>query len=115
VHYRVDPDRSEISAVVRPRLDPSPALAASLSGSVELPSTAPGPVAATGTLRVTIADTRPVELDVVGTAPELDTGPDGELLLRGSATRPAGAFGLGGPPLLNPTVVLRWRAVLVAS
>jgi len=105
VRYRVDPERSEVSAVLRPRLDGTGPLAAVVSGTVDVPSL-------TGSLQLAVGG-RTVDLDVAGTVPELDTGRDGEVLLRGSAERPAGAFGLTGPPLLNPTVLLRWRAVLV--
>jgi hypothetical protein len=114
VRYRLDPVGSEISAVVRPAVGRRVQLSASISGAVEVPSSAPGPVAATGILHVAVDDTM-VDLDVATTRPELDVGRDGELLLRGSAQRPAGAFGLAGPPMLNPTVVLRWRAALVAE
>ena len=57
------------------------------------------------------------DIDLDGTAaelaPDLEPGvPDGTLVLRGRTTRPAGAFGLAGPPLLNPTIQISWRLVL---
>jgi hypothetical protein len=108
--YRVDPDRSSVTAVLRPTADRP--LAATIRGTVEVDDRAPSTL--DGTVHLALTDPPgEVALDVSSTRPELDRGPDGELLLRGSATRPAGAFGLTGPPLLNPTVVLRWRAVLV--
>ena len=108
--YRVDPDRSSVTAVLRP--DGQGALPATIRGVVEVDEQSSSAVR--GTVHVALDDPpAEVALDVSSTRPELDRGADGELVLRGSTTRPAGAFGLTGPPLLNLTVVLRWRAVLV--
>jgi hypothetical protein len=108
--YRVVPEESSVSAVLRPVLDGRAVLTATIDGRIELddPSSAPR-----GTVRIRLdGTTDELVLDVSTTVPEVDRGPAGEVLLRGSTTRPAGTFGLAGPPLLNPTVVLRWRAVL---
>jgi hypothetical protein len=132
--YRVDPDRSEVSAVARPALGEGP-LAATITGSVEIADVAghgePADVAGhdehaarvddrplAGSVRISVAvpghpSAGVIEVDLAATRPELDRGPDGDVLLRGSTTRPATEFGQFGPPLLNPTIVLRWRAVLV--
>ena len=110
--YRVDAERSTVTAVLRPEAHGS--LEATIHGTVDLE--APPSSRVWGTVRVALADPPgEVAVEVSSTHPELDRGPDGELLLRGSTTRPAGVFGLTGPPLLNPTVVLRWRAVLVPA
>ncbi len=90
------------------------ALAATITGQVVVADRTPGE----GTVHLSVTGVggesgATVEVDVAHTRPELDRGPDGELLLRGSVTRPAAELGRPGPPLLNPTVVLRWRAVLV--
>ena len=96
------------------------ALAATIAGSVDLgePTDGVGSPAPSGTVRLgvtTVEGQAPVvlEVDLGATGPELDRGRDGELVLRGSITRPAIELGQLGPPLLNPTIVLRWRAVLV--
>jgi len=110
--YRVDPARSTVTAVLRSgterRLD------ATIRGRLLVDD---DDTAISGTLQVAVSDAdtaaRGLELDVSTTAPELDRDPEGHLVLRGAASRPAGSFGIAAPPLLNPTVVLRWRAVLV--
>jgi hypothetical protein len=111
VRYRIDPDRSEISAVLRPQVDSSPnPRPATIAGVLDVSATGD----LSGHVIVTVGESDAVELDVAATRPELEVEHDGQhRLLRGSATRPAGAFGVTGPPLLNPTVVLRWRAVLI--
>jgi hypothetical protein len=99
-----------VSAVLRPDVDGHGPLTATIDGQVEV-----GDVPH-GALQVSVAETgREVVLDVSDTNAEVEGEGDGERVLRGSATRPAGAFGLIGPPLLNPTVVLRWRATLVPA
>ncbi len=116
--YVVDPERSTVSAVPRPRIDGTGALAATISGRVELASSEPGP--ATGAIGAVVIDVagvpRPqLRIDVGATGPELTRDHDDELVLDGSAIVPAGDFGLRGSPLLNPTVLLRWRLVLVPA
>lgn len=112
--YAVDPDRSTVTAVLRAGTDRP--LSATIRGRLELEG-GRGPV--TGRVQVVVWDApsngRELDLDVAATAPEVDRDSEGRLLLRGSASRPAGTFGIAGTPLLNPTVVLRWRAVLVSD
>jgi hypothetical protein len=113
--YRIDPDRSTVTAVARPMLDGRGALAATMTGRVEVGAThADDQPTVVGEIHIRL-DEGPSELDldVTGTRPEIDVDRDGLTILRGSATRPVGALGLTGPPLLNPTIVLRWHAVLV--
>lgn len=110
--YRIVPEASTVTAVLRPALDGRGRLHATISGDLAIVDAGDRPVIH-GTVRLELAEpVARLELDVTATGPELDRGRDGELLLRGSATRPAATVGLTGPPLLNPTVVLRWRAVL---
>ncbi len=99
--------------MARPALGDDP-LAASITGLVEVAEHRPP----TGTARISVtgpgqAPAGTIDLDLAGTRPELDRNPHGELLLRGSASRPATEIGRPGPPLVNPTIVLRWRALLV--
>jgi len=113
--YVVDPDRSTVSAVTRPTLGdgPGPAVVA-VAGTVEVVGDRPS-----GSITVTLAGDPPAmaEIDLAGTRAELSadldpSSPDDALVLQGRTSRAAGAFGLAGPPLLNPTVLLRWRLVL---
>ena len=109
--FTVDPDRSTVTVVDRPRLDPRTGpRPASVTGEVEV--TEDGVVH--GTLEIAL-DAEPgavTTIDLAGTTPELAVGPDGHPIVQGRTTRPAGAFGLTGSPLLNPTVQLRWRLAL---
>jgi hypothetical protein len=109
--YRIDPERSTVTAVTRPMLDGHGPLEARIAGRIAIGH---GGALINGDIRVRLVDgPSEVAIDVAHTSPEVDVDQDGVLILRGSATSPAGAFGLTGPPLLNPTVVLRWRAALV--
>ena len=114
--YLVDPDRSTVTVVPRPRLtDASGPLPASVTGEVHICDA--GTVS--GSLRITLdATASPSEaeatIDLAGTTVELKPAPNGEhLLLHGRAIRSAGTFGLAGSPLLNPRLELRWRLVLM--
>ncbi len=113
--YRIDPDRSTVTAVARPMLDGHGALEATIAGRLDVVE-ADGDDGSriVGQVRIRLASgSAELALDVDDTSPEVEVDHDGLSVLRGSANRPAGAFGLTGPPLLNPTIVLRWRAVLV--
>jgi len=109
-HYVVDPERSDITASVRPDMGLGP-LPVRMTGEVDLDDDD----RAAGHLAVIIGDDggamATVDLTEATVRVERD---DGVVVLHGTATRPANTFGLGGPPLLNPIVVLRWRARLVA-
>jgi hypothetical protein len=115
--HRVVEEGSWVTAVLRPTFDGRSLLEATITGEV----TATGPAGADGSAPaidgvVTIALREPpvaLELDVATTEPELERTPDGGLFLRGTATRPAAVIGAALPPLLNPTILLRWRATLV--
>ena len=136
--YVVDPARSSIVAVVRPRMGPA-TLPATVTGLVELvdglfdgsldqsadelgaaPRTdgahriEPGQLA--GTIEVSLDGQPPVAIDLAlaatDTRAELTRNHDDELVLVGQRTAPAGAFGIVGPPLINPSIVLTWRLVL---
>jgi hypothetical protein len=113
--YVVDPERSTVSAMPRPRLDGTGSLSARISGQVELPSTEPGPASdAAGSVVIEVAGApRPqVRIDLAASGPEVGRDHEDRLVLDGSAIVPAGDFGLRGSPLLNPTILLRWRLVL---
>ena len=113
--YVVDPERSSLTATTRPMLDRrSVPVATGVTGVVDVVDGVP-----TGTITVTLEGKSPTvaEIDLVGTSPELTTDLEpgvieGALVLRGRASRPAGAFGVTGPPLINPTIQLSWRLVL---
>jgi hypothetical protein len=116
--FRVDPDRSTVTVVDRPRLDPADGTRpATVTGEVEV--TDAGEIR--GSVAITLVDGdgrggdagATVTIDLAGTTPELTTGPDRRPVVHGRASRPAGAFGLTGSPLLNPTVQLRWRLSLI--
>ena len=112
--FTIDSDRSSVTAVTRPRLTDGPGASVhSVAGRVELD----GQAVARGSLTVTLdGDGGPTaEIDLSGTPAEVSIDPEGETVLVGRADRPAGAFGLAGPPLLNPTVQLRWRLVLLPA
>jgi hypothetical protein len=118
--YVVDSVRSEVSAVTRPMLgDRSGPWILDVSGTVEVVDDQPsGTIALSFTGDQVTDPTTAAQIDLAGTgpelAPDLEPGvPEGALVLRGRTSRPAGTFGLAGPPLLNPTVQLRWRLVLV--
>ena len=127
--YLVDPDRSVVTAVVRPRLDDVGPIEVSVAGEVELAGGGEGdeahPAEITGRVRITPA--RPgaavVEIDLSTTRPEIaprrddhvDPDRDGDEVLLGAATRPASQFGILGSPLLNPTIVLSWRLHLTPA
>jgi hypothetical protein len=116
--YLVDPVRSSMTATTRPMLDRTAIpVVTTVAGTVDVVDDVPS-----GTITVTVAGEPPTvtEIDLAGTRPELaaDLEPgvvDGALVLRGRTTRPAGAFGLTGPPLLNPTIQLSWRLVLAPA
>lgn len=112
--YAIDPERSTATAVRRPQLDDAGAMTGTVRGEVELDGDDPT-VAPTGQIEITLADpgARPVIIDVADTAWDLLHDERGEPVLYGRATRPTGAVGLAGPPLLNPVVQLSWRLVLV--
>ena len=108
--YQIDSDRSTVSAVARPALghDPGPSVA-SVAGTVEVVDDH-----ATGSIIITL-EGHPApcaEIDLGNTRAEVATDADGGLVLRGRTSCPAGVFGLTGPPMLNPTVLLRWILVL---
>ena len=110
--YTIDPARSHVTVVTRPRLGAGAGAAVrSLEGTVELDAG----VVRVGGLTVTLeGNPAPsAEIDLAAVPGELGPGPDGETVLVGRADRPAGVFGLTGPPLLNPTLQFRWRLVLV--
>ena len=109
--FRIDPERSTVTVAARPRLTDGPGAAVrSVDGTVELD----GHRVVEGRLVVTLdGDPTPsAAIDLDHRSGEVSTGPDGDLVLHGRADRPAGSFGLSGPPLLNPTLQLRWRLVL---
>lgn len=116
--YVVDPDRSTVSAVARPSLGDGPgATVVAVSGTVEVVAGLPS-----GSITVTLAGNPPVtaEIDLSDTradvSADLDpSSPDDALVLRGRTSRAAGAFGLAGPPLLNPTILISWRLVLAPA
>jgi hypothetical protein len=111
--YVVDPVRSTVSAITRPALGggPGPAVA-SVTGRVDVVGNEPA-----GSITVTLEGppAATARIDLEDTTPEVTPGADGTLVLQGGTSRPAGAFGLIGPPLLNPTVLLRWRLVLAPA
>jgi hypothetical protein len=133
--YGVDPARSSIVAVVRPRMGP-PTLPATVTGGVELSDElvrgladggAPGADTRAGahrieagelvgTVEVSLDGQPPVAIDLAlaaaDTVAELSWNHDHDLTLVGQRTAPAGAFGIVGPPLINPSIVLSWRLVL---
>jgi len=116
--YVVDPDRSSVSAVARPSLGPGPgATVVAVSGTVDVVADRPS-----GSITVTLAGDPPAraEIDLADTRAELTadldpSSPDDALVLRGRTSRAAGAFGLAGPPLLNPTIQISWRLVLAPA
>lgn len=112
--YRVDPDRSTVTAVARPALEGrNGTTVAEVTGIVDVGDDG----STSGSITVTLAGDPPAraEIPLAGTGSELATGHDGDLVLHGRTSRPAGAFGRAGPPLLNPTLLLRWRLVLVLA
>ena len=110
-YYTIDPERSSLTVVARPRLTDGPgATVRSVAGTARIE----GDTIVAGSLDITL-DGEPAptaRIDLAATATTVGTGPDGEPVLVGRADRPAGAFGLSGPPLLNPTLQLHWRLVL---
>ena len=120
--YFVDPARSEVTAVTRPMLgDRSGPWTLDVTGTVEVVDDQPSGKIALSFTGDEVRDQRAAtEIDLAGTGPELGPDlepgvPEGALVLRGRTSRPAGLFGLAGPPLINPTVQLRWRLVLVPA
>jgi len=132
--YAVDPDRSTITAVVRPRMGP-PTLPARVTGTVDLDEAALRAAEGTGdragepagrraieaselsgSIEVSLDGQPPVAVDLAAAAADgpadLCRDEQGQLVLRGRRSAPAGAFGILGPPLINPTVVLTWSLVL---
>ena len=120
--YLVDPRRSSIVARVRPPMGP-PTVPATVTGELDLAAgAAPGPIGSDqldGHIQVSLDGQPSVPIDLAqaaaDTGAELSQGPDGEVVLRGQRSSPAGAFGIVGPPLLNPTILLSWRLVLDPS
>lgn len=112
--YRVDLDRSTVTAVARPALDgrPGPTVGA-VTGTVDVADDG----SVSGAITIALEGDQPATavIPLAGSGAELSTGPDGELVLHGRTSRPAGAFGLAGPPLLNPTLLLRWRLALLPT
>jgi len=82
-----------------------------VSGEVEINTDTD---AVTGSILVTLAGEPDVTtvVPVVAARADLVDGPDGRQVLRGGCSMPAGAFARHGPPLINPTLLLRWRLVL---
>ncbi len=116
--YVVDPERSTVSVVPRPHIDGAGPLSATISGRVELTSSEPGPASnAVGSVVIDVARVpRPqLRIDLAASGPELTRDHDDQLVLDGSAVLPAGDLGLRGSPLLNPTILLRWRLVLLPA
>jgi hypothetical protein len=126
VRFRVDPERSSVTAVVRPQMG-LPALPATVDGHVDLDPTAIGaaeggpgravePGELVGVVQISLDGQPPTEIDLAlaaaDTSAELSRGGDDELVLRGQRSAPADAFGILGPPLVNPTLLLSWRLVL---
>jgi hypothetical protein len=115
--FLVDPARSSVTAVMRPALGGAGARRASATGEVYLTDQG----ISTGSITVTLDAEEPPDSTraaVIALDPannELSEGPDGEPVVQGRTSRPAGAFGLVGPPLLNPTVQLRWHLVLLPA
>jgi hypothetical protein len=124
--YRIDGARSSVTAAVRPPMG-LPTVEASAEGLVEvipsaiddLAATAPrtvGPGELAGSLQLSLDHQPSVAIDLAlaaaDTTAELSLGPDGELVLRGQRSAPAEAFGIVGPPLVNPTLLISWRLVL---
>ena len=96
----VDADRSTITVIARPRLAPDEGpIPATVTGAVDVADD--GTV--TGSLMVTLA----------GTSVVRQSGPADETVIEGRIDRPAAQFGRAGSPLLNPTIQLHWRLVLV--
>jgi hypothetical protein len=112
-HYLVDPEPSSVSAVARPVLGEGmvPDIIA-VDGEVEITGDR-----ASGSITITF-DGHPsirTELDLDHTRAEVSTDADGAMVLHGRASLPAGVLGLTGPPMLNLTVLLRWRLLLIPS
>ncbi|MGZ4684096.1 MAG: hypothetical protein ACXWBN_17380 [Acidimicrobiales bacterium] len=116
--YVVDPELSSVTTTARPAVGgPGTPVALSVTGTVDILDDVPS-----GTITVTFDGETPsvAEFDLAGTrtesAPGHEQGPsDGAFVLRGRTSRPAGAFGLTGPPLLNPTILISWRLVLAPA
>ena len=115
-----------MTAVVRPRMG-LPPLPATVEGHVDLDAdrhrrdrggagrvVEPGELV--GVVRLSLDGQPPTEIDLAlaaaDTSAELSRGGDDELVLRGQRSAPADAFGILGPPLVNPTLLLSWRLVL---
>lgn len=114
--FTVDADRSTITVLARPRLAPDERpIPATVTGAVDVADD--GTV--TGSLVVSLeADpvrgpTPPVRIDLDGTSVARPSGPADETIVEGRIDRPAAQFGRAGSPLLNPTIQLRWRLVLL--
>ena len=124
--YRIDGSRSTITVEVRPPMG-LPRVPAHVAGEVEvadeavkaLGHTSPRPLTSSevaGSLQVIPDGQTAVPIDLATAADdaraELSRGSDEELVLRGRRSSPADAFGIIGPPLVNPTLLHSWRLVL---
>ncbi len=124
--YRIDEDRSTITVEVRPPMG-LPRVPAGVAGEVEVADDAVGALGHTSPRLLTSSEVagslqvipdgqtaRPIDLATAAddAGAELSRGPDEELVLRGRRSSPADAFGIIGPPLVNPTLHLSWRLVL---
>ena len=111
--YRVDFARSDISVTARPQLEPEarPKIV-DVSGEIELAGL---DAIVTGSVRVTLdGDPRvTASIPIDGAPAEIDDEAVDERVLRGGTSVPAGLFARGGVPLVNPTLLFRWRMVLV--
>lgn len=112
----VDADRSTITVIARPRLAPDEGpIPATVTGAVDVADD--GTV--TGSLMVTLdaepvsQSTPAVSIDLAGTSVVRQSGPADETVIEGRIDRPAAQFGRAGSPLLNPTIQLHWRLVLL--
>jgi len=117
-HFTVDADRSTITVLARPRLAPDERpIPATVTGAVDVADDA----TVTGSLMVTLevdpvrGSTPPVSIDLDGTSVARRSGPADETVIEGRVDRAAAQFGRAGSPLLNPTIQLRWRLVLLPA
>ena len=126
VRFHIDPERSSVTAAVRPQMG-LPNLPATIGGELGLDVAAVDEVEAgtaraiergelAGVVQISLDGQPPASIDLAlaaaDSSAELSRGPDGELVLRGQRSSPADAFGIVGPPLVNPTLLLSWRLVL---
>ncbi len=117
-HFTVDPDRSTITVLARPRLAPDERpIPATVTGAADVADDG----SVTGSLMVTLdpdpvsGSTPPVSIDLAGTSVVRQSGPADQTVVDGHIDRAAAQFGRAGSPLLNPTIQLRWRLVLLPA